>query len=117
MDASSWARRRGQVAESSLEELKETYRELKRMEEKTLRAVREAEQQGKLEAAALDQQADALRNAKMMWAERLAAAQADRQALFKEAQAVEQQLRAEKERKQGAQASAAHYRALLRDQM
>ena len=87
------------------------------MEEKTLRAVREAEQQGKLEAAALDQQADALRNAKMMWAERLAAAQADRQALFKEAQAVEQQLRAEKERKQGAQASAAHYRALLRDQM
>ena len=116
MDASSWVRRRGQVAESSLEELKETYRELKRMEEK-LRAVREAEQQGKLEAAALDQQADALRKAKTMWAERLAAAQADRQALFMEAQAVEQQLRAEKERKQGAQASAAHYRALLRDQM
>ena len=109
MDASSWVRRRGQVAESSLEELKETYRELKRMEEKTLRAVREA--------AALDQQADALRKAKTMWAERLAAAQADRQALFMEAQAVEQQLRAEKERKQGAQASAAHYRALLRDQM
>jgi len=103
--------------QSGLEELKEAYRELKRKEEKTLRSVREAEKQGALESTQLDLQADGLKHSKITWAERLKAADEDRKALFDEAQNVERKMRAEKARKQEAQASAAHYRNLMKDQM
>lgn len=115
--AKELALEKAQVAESGLEELKEAYRELKRKEEKTLRSVREAEKQGALESTQLDLQADGLKHSKITWAERLKAADEDRKALFDEAQNVERKMRAEKARKQEAQASAAHYRNLMKDQM
>ena len=105
------------MAEAGLEELKESYRELRRKEEKMLRTVREAETKGTSESAALDQRAEALRHEREMWAERLKAADEDRLALFKEAARIEAQLRAEKHRKAEAQASAAHYRELLKTQI
>jgi len=108
---------KAQVAEAGLEELKESYRELRRKEEKMLRTVREAEAKGASESAALDQRAEALRHEREMWAERLKAAEEDRQALFKEAARIEAQLRAEKQRKAEAQANAAHYRELLKAQI
>lgn len=105
------------MAESSLEELKEKYRELRRREEKMLRAVRDAEAGGEQQARELDLQAESLRHSRYTWTERITAADEDRKALFGEAQRIEQQLREEKARKAEAQAQAAHYRELLRTQM
>ena len=115
--AKELALEKAQVAEASLEELKESYRELRRREEKALRAVRDAEAAGETAKATLDAQMEALRQERATWEERLASAEEDRQALFGEAQQVEQQVRGVHARKLEAQASAAHYRELLKTQM
>ena len=115
--AKELALEKAQVAEASLEELKERYRELRRREEKMLRAVREAEASGREQSQTLDLKAEALQREQAMWMERIAAAEADRQALFGEAQHVEQRMRDEKARKVEAQGEAARYRDILRKEM
>ena len=108
---------KAQLGEGSLEELKETYRELRRKEERTLRGVREAEEEGKRVNAELDAQAEKLRGEREAMVERLSAADADRKALFREAQQVESSLRSEKARGVEAQTSVARYRELLKTQL
>merc|ERR1719353_1289894 len=68
--AKELALEKAQVAEASLEELKEKYRDLRRREEKMLRAVREAEAAGEDEQRALEAQTEALRRERAMWMER-----------------------------------------------
>ena len=108
---------KAQVAESSLEGLKESYRELRRREEKVLREVRDAEQKGEEMSRELDLKAESLRRERTMWLERISSAEEDRRLLFGEAQQVEQRMREEKARKAEAQADASHFRDLLRSQM
>ena len=115
--AKELALEKAQVAEASLEELKEKYRDLRRREEKMLRAVREAEKNGEDQSRALDAEGEALRRQRQMWTERITAAESDRQALFEEAQTVEQRMREEKTRKVEAQGEASRYRELLRKEM
>ena len=105
---------RAQLAEASLEELKEGYRELRRKEEKVLREVEQAELDGQRELAELKEGHAALGRQKEMWSERLAAADEDRAALFGETQRVELEVRREKAKKAELQESAQHYRGLLK---
>ena len=105
---------KAQVAEASLEELKEGYRELRRKEEKVLREVEQAELDGQRELAELKEGHAALGRQKEMWSERLAAADEDRAALFGETQRVELEVRREKAKKAELQESAQHYRGLLK---
>ena len=104
---------KAQVAESSLEELKERFRELRRQEEKMLREVEQAEADGRDALDALVRESDALKASKAAAGERRAAAERDRAALFAEAQGVEREVRAEKAKKAEAQQQAGHYRGLL----
>lgn len=115
--AKELALEKAQVAESSLEELKEKYRDLRRREERILRAVREAEAEGGQQARDLELQAENLRRERATWTERIEAAEEDRKVLFGEAQRVEAQMRDQNSRKVEAQASAVHYRDLLKTQM
>lgn len=115
--AKELALEKAQVAESSLEGLKEQYRELRRREEKMLREVKEAEQAGEALSRDLDAQAESKRRERQMWNERIAAAEEDRRLLFGEAQQVEHKMRAERERKLEAQADAGRFRDLLKGQM
>jgi len=115
--AKELALEKAQVAESSLEGLKDNYRELRRREERMLREVKEAEASGEQLSADIELQAEKLRRERQMWTERIAAAEEDRRLLFGEAQAVELHMREEKARKMDAQADAAHFRDLFRTQM
>jgi NACalpha-BTF3-like transcription factor len=85
--AKELALEKAQVAESSLEGLKDNYRELRRREERMLREVKEAEASGEQLSADIELQAEKLRRERQMWTERIAAAEEDRRLLFGEAQA------------------------------
>ena len=111
--AKELALERAQVAEASLDELKERYRDLRRREEKMLRAVREAEKLGVEQSRSLDLQAEALRRERTMWKDYITAADKDRHALFAESQLVEQTCCKEKAKQSEAQAGAARYRELV----
>ena len=104
---------KAQVAESSLEELKEKFRELRRQEEKMIKAVEAAEAEGSGLVDVLKREGAALQARKQAALERRGAAEKDRAALFAEAQGVEHQLRGERARKLEASQAAAHYRQLL----
>ena len=104
---------KAQVAEASLEELKEKFRELRRQEEKMIKAVEAAEAEGSGLVDVLKREGAALQARKQAALERRGAAEKDRAALFSEAQGVEHQLRDERARKLEASQAAAHYRRLL----
>jgi hypothetical protein len=94
--AKELALEKAQAAESSLEELKA---------------------EGGQQARDLELQAENLRRERATWTERIEAAEEDRKVLFGEAQRVEAQMRDQNSRKVEAQASAVHYRDLLKTQM
>ena len=104
---------KAQVAEASLEELKEKFRELRRQEEKMIKAVEAAEAEGSGIVDELKREGAALQARKQAALEKRAAAESDRAALFAEAQGVEHQLRDERAKKLEASQAAAHYRQLL----
>ena len=104
---------KAQVAEASLEDLKEKFRELRRQEEKMIKAVESAESEGRDAVDGLQRENAVLQTRKTAAVERRVAAEKDRTALFAEAQAVEREVRDERGRKAEAATSAAHYRQLL----
>jgi len=108
---------KAQVAEASLEELKENYRNLRRQEEKSLKDISDAESASEEAARSLDEQAERLRHQKQLWTDQLHAAEVDRRQLLGEAQSVEAEMRGEQARKAEAQHSASHYRNLLNSYM
>ena len=77
---------KAQVAESSLEELKERFRELRRQEEKMIKAVETAEAEGQSAVGELQRENAALHARKAAAVERRLEAERDRAALFAEAQ-------------------------------
>lgn len=115
--AQELALEKAQLAEASLGELKERFRELRHREERAMRALYEAERSGQDQARALNMQAEALRQERAIWTQRIVATEADRRASFHEAQCVEQDLHLEKARKVDAQGKASTYRELLRKEM
>ena len=104
---------KAQVAESSLEELKEKFRELRRQEEKMLREVETAEAEGRDAVDLLLRESEALKARKAASGERRASAERDRASLFAEAQSVEHAVRDQRSRKAEAAGQATHYRELL----
>ena len=76
---------KAQVAEASLEELKEKFRELRRQEEKMIKAVEAAEAEGSGLVDVLKREGAALQARKQAALERRGAAEKDRAALFSEA--------------------------------
>lgn len=115
--AKELALEKAQLAEASLGELKERYREVRYREERTMRAVNEAERSGKDRARALNMQAEALRRERAVWTRRIITSEADRRALFCEAQHVEQGLRLENVRRIEVRGEATRYRELLRNEL
>ena len=108
---------KAQLAETALEELKESYRGLRRQEERGLKEISDAEVEGEEEVLRLETDGERLRRQKQSWLDQLAAAELDRKTLFGEAQNVEAAMREERARKAEAQSSAAHYRNLLNSYM
>ena len=104
---------KAQVAESSLEELKEKFRELRRQQEKMLAEVETAEAEGCDAVDLLVRECEGLKARKTAAGERRASAERDRASLFAEAQSVEHAVRDERSHKAEAAKQAAHYRELL----